>query len=344
MPTVHYTELRVPEFIADFTGRIRMTGFDATKRYSIAECNRDFVWPPALREEFVRSVLNGDPLPSLILCNNQLIDGGNRATTLWLYQNNRFRVDGNNFSDLTFDQQAAWTICKMPVTMIEGATDEEKSDYYEKFNNGVTLTFGQKLENRRTSPIAAASFDLIGHGPLQDLIRRVWSPVITKTKSRAEVTFAYKVLTASIRGSEYFYPTWANASTYIAETPANAVDYDHLRDILTVIKDVDPTGNYDQKRKKFCFEKFIGAVIHDSWRMRVNGVHTQPFINKWTRFFEDAYDDVLTIRQLRELCSYKSINIGRGAIHRSVATSENIDEYIQGRFVFTNVVDEDDDD
>jgi hypothetical protein len=228
--------------------------------------------------------------------------------------------------------------------MIEGATDEEKSEYYEKFNKGVTLTFGQKLENRRTSPIAAASFDLIGHGPLQELIRRAWSPAIAKTKSRAEVTFAYKVLTASIRGSEYFYPTWANASTYIAETPANAVDYDHLRDILTVIKDVDPTGDHDQKRKKFCFEKFIGAVIHDSWRMRVNGVHTQPFINKWTQFFEDAYDDVLTIRQLRELCSYKSINVARGAIHRNVATSENIDEYLRGRFVFTNVVDEDDDD
>lgn len=346
MPNVRYTQLSISEFIENFTGRSRMPGFDPTRLYRIAECNRDFVWSPALREGFVRSILNGEPLPALVLCNNELIDGGNRATTMWLYHNNKFKVDDNKYDDLTFEQQATWRQCAIPVTLIEGATEEEKADYYEKFNQGVILTFGQKLENRKNRPIVAAAFSLIGYhpntSPLHDLIRKTWSPRIGNGKARTEVTFAYKVITASMLGSAYFYPTWANASRYIAS--AENVDLDHLRDILTVISDVDPDGHVDHKRKKLCFEKFIGALIHDSWSMYVQGVHTQPFIEKWQRFLQDAYD-VLTPNQIKALYSHKPVEMTiDGVRNRGEAISRNVTSYLAGTFQFNVKIEEEDED
>jgi len=342
MPDVVYTQLSVSEFVDNFTGRRGITGFDNMKRYKIAECNRDFVWTPALKEGFILSMLNGDPLPAFVLCNNELIDGGNRATTMWLYHNNKFKVNEMKYDDLSFEQQATWRQCTMPVTMIEGATYDERADYYEKFNQGVVLTFGQKLENRKNRPIVAASFSLIGHrdfpvSPLHDLIRKVWSPRIGNCKARSELTFAYKVITASIRGSAHFYPSWGSAAVYIAE--AEDVDLDRLREILTVIHDVDPNGLVDPKRKRLCFEKFIGATIHDSWSMYIHGVHTQPFIEKWGELFQDAYD-VLTPSQIKALYSYKPIGVAAGAPNRGEAVSQNVTAYLAGTFKFNVNTDE----
>jgi hypothetical protein len=347
MPNVVYTQLSVSEFVENFTGRRGMPGFDNTKRYKIAECNRDFVWTPALKEGFVQSMLNGEPLPALVLCNNELIDGGNRATTMWLYHNNKFKVNDMKYDDLTFEEQATWRQCTMPVTMIEGATYEERADYYEKFNQGVILTFGQKLENRKNRPIVAAAFSLIGYhpiaSPLHDLIRKVWSPRIGNSKARSEVTFAYKVITSSILGSAHFYPTWGTASVYIAET--DEVDLERLRDILTVIHDVDPDGIVDPKRKKLCFEKFIGAVIHDSWSMYIHGVHTQPFIEKWQQLFRNAYD-VLTPHHIKALYSCKPVGMSRdGVRNRGEAISRNVTAYLEGAFQFNvNIGEEEEED
>jgi hypothetical protein len=322
-----------------------MPGFNNTKQYKIAECNRDFVWSLALKEGFVRSVLNNEPLPALVMCNNELIDGGNRATTMWLYHNNKFKVDNLKYDDLTFEQQAMWRQCTMPVTMIEGATANEKADYYEKFNQGVVLTFGQKMENRKNRPLVAASFSFIGHhpdeSPLQDLVRRVWSPALKNSRIRSEVTFAYKVITASMLGGAHFYPSWATASVYIAET--EEVDLERLRDILTVISDVDPDRLVDPKRKKLCFEKFIGAVIHDSWSMYIHGVHTEPFIEKWPQFFRAAYD-VLSPNQIKSLFSYKPVGVAAGMPNRGEAISRNVNAYLAGTFQFNANIEEDEED
>jgi hypothetical protein len=347
MPNVAYTQLSVSEFVDNFTGRRGMPGFDDMKRYKIAECNRDFVWSPALREGFVRSMLNGEPLPALVLCNNELIDGGNRATTMWMYHNNKFKVDEMKYEDLTYEQQAVWRQCTMPVTMIEGATNDEKADYYEKFNQGIVLTFGQKLENRKNRPVVAASFSLIGHpafnvSPLQHLIRKVWSSRIGNSKARSEVTFAYKIITASILGSAYMYPTWATASVYVAET--DDVDLDHLSEILTFLCNVDPDGHVDPKRKKLCFEKFVGAVIHDSWMRRDHHLLTQQqLVQKWQRLFRDAYD-VLTPHHIKALCSYKPVGVAAGSHNRIEAISQNVSAYLAGTFRFNVNIEEDEED
>lgn len=331
--TTEYTEMTVEQFLEDFGGRRGMPEYDETKRFQIAEFNRDYVWTPVLKEGFIRDVLRNEPLPSLILCNNQLIDGGNRATTLWLYQNNRFKVDGKRFDELAFEEYAMWRRCKMPVTLIQNATDSEKADYYEKYNKGVVLSFGQKMENRKYRPLVDAAFSLIGHSntlsPLYPLVRRVWSPRIPNGKTRAEASFAYRVIVASLFGESHFYPSWATAS--VAIQTIEHVDLTNLRNILTILSEVDPNGVIDPKRKKQCFQLFIGGMLYDSWMIAPSPRMTEEqFRYKWQTFFRSAYN-TMSPSDIRLLSKFRPLGL-QDTRDRCAAVSKNVEDYNNGEF------------
>ena len=334
MPTVEYTDMSVSDFLGDFRGRFNMLGYDETKQYKIAECNRDYVWTPELKTGFIQSVINNEPIPSLILCNNELIDGGNRATTLCLYYNDGFKADDKLYSELSFEDQAAFRQCSMPVTIIEDATDSEKADYYEKFNKGIVLTFGQKMENRNDRPLVKAAFSLIGHqrypaSPLHNVIARVWSPDIPNGKPRGEVTLAYKIIMSSIFGSAHFTLNWGLASDQIKNM--NNVNLANLGQILDVLN-IDPHGMVNEKRKKMCFQKFIGAVLHDSWLLEGARLTQDQFTRKWQRFFGDAYN-VLTNEQVAKIAAYKPMGLQHNT-NRCAAISISVSTYLHGKFQF----------
>lgn len=334
MPTVEYTDISVFDFLEDFRGRFNTLGYDETKQYKIAECNRDYVWTPELKEGFIRSVIKNEPLPALILCNNELIDGGNRATTLCLYYNEGFKVDNQLYSELTFEDQAAFRMCSMPITIIQDATDGEKADYYEKFNQGIVLTFGQKMENRNDRPLVKAAFSLIGHerypmSPLQNLIARVWSSNIPNGKPRSEVTLAYKIIMSSMFGSAHYNLNWGLASTQIRDM--NDVNLTNLRQILEVLN-IDPLGLVNEKRKKAVFQKFIGAALHDSWLLEGARLNQDQFTRKWQRFFGDAYN-VLTNEQVAKISAFKPMGLQHNT-NRCAAISISVTTYLRGQFQF----------
>ena len=334
MPTVEYTDMSVSDFLGDFRGRFNMLGYDETKQYKIAECNRDYVWTPELKTGFIESVIKNEPIPSLILCNNELIDGGNRATTLCLYYHDGFKANDTLYSELSFEDQAAFRQCSMPVTIIEDATDSEKADYYEKFNKGIVLTFGQKMENRNDRPLVRAAFSLIGHqrypaSPIRNLIEKVWSSSIPNGKPRSEVTLAYKIIMASMFGSAHFNLNWGLASNQIRDM--NDVNLTNLRQILEALN-IDPHGMVNEKRKKAVFQKFIGAVLHDSWLLEGARLNQHQFTRKWQRFFGDAYN-VLTNEQVAKIAAYKPMGLQHNT-NRCAAISISVSTYLHGQFQF----------
>ena len=334
MPSVEYTDISVSDFLDDFRGRFNMLGYDETKQYKIAECNRDYVWTLELKEGFIRSVINYEPLPALILCNNELIDGGNRATTLCLYYHDGFKADKKLYSELSFEDQARFRQCSMPITIIEDATNSEKADYYEKFNKGIVLTFGQKMENRKDRPLVKAAFALIGHqgypvSPLRNLIARVWSPAIPNGKVRSEVTLAYKIIIASMFGSAHYYNDWGAASERIKDT--DIVDLTNLRQILEVLN-IDPNGMVPEKKKKAYFQKFIGAVLHDSWLLEGARLTQDQFTHKWQRFFTEAYN-ILDVEQVAKIATFKPMGL-QDTRSRCAAISMSVSTYLRGNFQF----------
>jgi hypothetical protein len=311
--TITYTTTSVPDFLANFAGR-RDIGHDQfyhpERRWDIADCNRDYVWPqqPELAEGFIRCILAKDAVPAILICNGELIDAGNRATTLWLFANDVLVVDGRKFSELPRDLFGNWCGCTMPITIIENATEDEKAGYYEKFNKGIVLTLGQKLENRKNRPLIAMAMRMIGAGtsafPLKDLQDLVWTPRFTKTKGRGELALAYRILVSSILGNRRgFHTNFAEHSQLFMgrEFDRTAdVSLNNLEAIYRMIAAVDPENAVAPRIKKSTFKTFIAAILFDFHRSSYADVCA-----KWQEFFRRAYN-TLTPHEVKSICKSAS--------------------------------------
>lgn len=334
--TITYTTTSVPDFLANFAGR-RDIGHDQfyhpERRWDIADCNRDYVWPqqPDLAEGFLRCVLSKDAVPSILICNGELIDAGNRATTLWLFANDVITVDGRKFSELPRDLFGNWCGCTMPITIIENATEDEKAGYYEKFNKGIVLSLGQKLENRKNRPLIAMAMRMIGRGegvfPLKDVQDLVWTPRFTKTKGRGELALAYRILMASIIGNRRgFHTNFAEHSQLFMSDDYRRdsdVVLNNLEAVYRMLATVDPENAVAPRIKKNTFTTFIGAILFDFHRMSY-----AELCGKWQAFFRRVYNtlsphEVKSISKaaskLRAIRRNREFGDGPGAMSEIVA-------------------------
>jgi hypothetical protein len=344
--TVTYTSMSVRDFLENFAGRLGIGHDDCyrpEKRYKIAECNRDYVWGDDLKESFIMSVLDKDAVPSVVICNGELIDAGNRATTLWLYANDKFAVDGVTFNNLSRDRYGNWCACHMPMTIIENATEDEKAEYYEKYNKGIVLTFGQKLDNRKNRPLVATACAMIGNGsfPLRDLQDAVWTPRFVRTKGRSELAFAYRILVASMLGPQHFHSNFGTHSRIILD-PDLVPSLDNLRRIYETLHAADPSGLIAPALKKKCFKLFIGGVLFDYHRMPFSEFH-----EKWLRFFQDAYNR-MPPDDLKSVCKaasrIRAIRRNREFGDYPGAMSEVVAKYLSTGAIPHMVMEDDDDD
>lgn len=352
--TITYTTTSVPDFLANFAGRRdigRNEFYHPDRRYRIAECNRDYVWPqqPELAEDFIRSILAKDAVPSLIICNGELIDAGNRATTLWLYANDALIVDGFKFSELPRDLFGNWCGCVMPITIIENATEDEKAGYYEKYNKGIVLTFGQKLENRKNRPLIAMASSMIGTGPafpLKHLQDQVWTARFTKTKGRGELAFAYRILVSSMMGMRNFHTNFAEHSR-VFMNPDNVPDLHNLELIYTMLHTVDPRNEVSPRIKKTVFKTFIGAILFDFHRISYGDLCA-----KWREFIRRAYTVLSPLevkligREAARLRTVRRIGVGDypGAMSEVVGRYLETGEIAHAGDVGTDETDDDSED
>ena len=82
-----YQNINIEPYINNFTGRKGHAGFDEKKRTKISELNRDFVWPMFLQVALIVSILSGMPIPQMFICDNEILDGGQRSTTIHSFKN-----------------------------------------------------------------------------------------------------------------------------------------------------------------------------------------------------------------------------------------------------------------
>jgi hypothetical protein len=325
MPQITYTQTSVPDFLKKFAGRLSIghdKHYSPFKPYKIAEENRDFVWldTPGLADDFIRDVLHKNPLPSIIVCNNEVIDAGNRSTVLWLFVNGELTIDGiGTFADAKKNEEmfSNWCGCMMPITIIENATADEKAAYYEKYNKGVPLTFGQKLKNRKHRALVGAAMQMIGRNgvfELKELMGHVWANKFKQTKNLRELEFAFQILISTMLGSGHFHTNFAQHLQVIMRDDIE-VNWTNFRQILHLLDAVDPTHSIKQKKKRECFKKFIGPIIHDFWRMNEDELTT-----KWQEFFRLAYN-VLSPEEMREVLDVGTLRANNNSRIQGISTN-----------------------
>ena len=345
MITRHTTQ-SIEDFLDDFAGRIGMEGFNPDNRIHIAEENREFVWPQKMQEELIISIFEGFAIPLMVICDDQLMDGGNRATSLMLWRQNKFTV---KFGDWQGNYDAMvqhpilagrWNRCVIPMTLIHNATKEERSQIYENYNKGIILSFGQRLLNRKQCKLVEAALKMLGRGDsefeLKELLSNVWQSKWRKTKTLTELGLAYQILVSSMFGPAYCHTKFHAHLDKILHT--ETVDLTNLKFICEVIQGADVENAVDKKKKALIFKKFISAMIYD---FHSGDISRESFVEKWTSFYRKAYMNI-TSDHLKTILDVKT---DRGDnVSRVRRLSINVSTYLDGTLLETRRQDDDDDD
>ena len=326
----------IEDFLDNFAGRRDMQNYDDNKCIKVAECNRDFVWPLTMQQDFICSILQGFPIPAFCITNGQIVDGGNRSTTLWRFRNGLFQVkmtpetDYIDYNKMCEDRTLTrrWDSAIIPQQIITNASHDQFAQIYENLNKGIRLTFGQLLENRKHRPWVQLAEAIIGRGngvyEDRNLIQRVWELKSKKTSGRKELGIAFQVLVGAERGSQHFHLSFTEHIQLIMSDVQPTTE--KLHTILVLLDSCDPENIISAKKKKPIFNKFIGSIIHDSHNMLFDDWST-----KWSDFIRQAYNTLSN-----ELIA-KIINVGnlRATSNTRIAgVSENVSRYLNGDFNF----------
>lgn len=291
MRTAHTTR-SIEDYLDDFAGRDGLFGYEPEKPIHIAEENRDFVWSLDMCKALIVSIFGCYSIPLMVICDNLVMDGGNRSTALMKWRNNEFTVQFGDwtgtYSEMPTELAGRWNRCMIPMTIITNATPQERSQIYENYNKGIVLTMGHKLWNRKYLPLVQMATALIGWGggafPFADVIHQVWRSVWTKTKTLNDLAFAYSILAGSMFGPHFFHTKFSEHVDKMLNTTEAQIDLTKLQTICSTIQSVDPDRRVNPKIKEQVFKKFIGAMIFD-----IHNMSRAAFEEKWTAFCGKAY-------------------------------------------------------
>jgi hypothetical protein len=229
------------------------------------------------------------------------------------------------------DLSKLWDKCQVPVVEITEATSDNISDIYQNLNNGVKLTIGQLLENRKHIPVVDAALSIIGRSdnnaqfPHRELTNRVWNKVFRKSKTRTEVAFAFQLLVGTMYGPHYFHTSFSRHVEEILTKRATAVDFSRLGTLLAILDEVDPDNVVPRGKKSICFRKFAGAIIHD---MYDTSMSLDEMKKKWQAMFHQAYN-VLETKHLKAIFEVGTDRAKNDT--RIKAVSINVQKFLDGK-------------
>lgn len=341
--TIEHKTKPIEDYLTDFAGRSDMEGYDDSKPIHLFEGQRDFVWPLDMWCAFIVSILTGYPIPLMVICNNELMDGGNRSTVLMKWKRNEFRVTigdwTGNYDEMMMNPllSARWNRCSIPMTVVMNATADEQSSMFEKYNTSINLTTGHLLFNRIHSPLVSMAAAMIGQTdriefPFPDLIRSVWKRSWRKTKNRNELTLAFQIIVASMAGPAHYHTKFQLHLRRIMNTGIGDIDLSNLRFICEVVQSADPENKIAAKVKEMRFKEYVGPMIHD-----IHSMTRDTFREKWQTFFEQAYN-VLTKERLKKLLDVGVARANNQARIAQIAT--NVSDLLAGRFTDDDTGDE----
>ena len=120
--TKQTTNVPLVQLIADFD----------ENRMLIPEHQREYRWDLSRQQKFVKSIMRGYPIPSILLSNRRvdvhptLEDGRQRITTASRYRNDKFAVDGKRYTDLSEIERERFDSEQVTVITFSNATDDDR--------------------------------------------------------------------------------------------------------------------------------------------------------------------------------------------------------------------------
>lgn len=213
----------------------------------VPEHQREYVWPPTKQRLLIDSVFKGYPIPSIMVTEDDknrysLNDGQQRMETFWRYYTGAFAVNQKRFDQLTDDEKRIFLEYKVPIVDTTGATRDQEMEIYDLLNQGVALSHGEKLWNRRTKPLVAMAEKLFltpGVGLHAQAVEVFGDYLTGEDKRHARIANAVAYVSGAAYGSHKISTSYSKLWDILDhDTNGNPPDETRVVSVLSKLLDV----------------------------------------------------------------------------------------------------------
>ena len=145
---------------------------------------RKYIWNPAQQRAFIKWVLEGKPIPSVIFSQfsgqRVVLDGQQRLTTIHRYRKGKFSVGNKYYNDLDEDAQEEFkdfNVAVQEFVLEDGDDDFDVISTFSVLNAGQQLSLGEKIYALETIyPVIKLTKDLFfkRYEAQESLMARRW--------------------------------------------------------------------------------------------------------------------------------------------------------------------------
>ena len=148
------------------------------------------IWTLAKKQKFIDTCKTGLPFPTILIHEgdegvSSIEDGLQRTSTLMAFVNDEFNdAAGQKFTHWSPIDQALFMNYPVPVLSFRNATQLQRIEIFDRFQNGCPLETGERIHAHSHTMLVSSTIKLLltpGVG-LHDRAVKVWGPIIKKTK------------------------------------------------------------------------------------------------------------------------------------------------------------------
>ena len=171
---------------------------------------RGNAWNREHEISLIDTIYRGLPISSITLSSVDLSgnnvhfieDGKQRLNTLEKFFANKIDLDGAYYISLPKEVQEEFLKYKIPILIYSNATEEERIEIFDRLQNGILLSYGERFHSiRLLSPMVSFTCEILLNTTalLQPKIEKVWGKRILEDESgRGDGTKRYKVMREAV--------------------------------------------------------------------------------------------------------------------------------------------------
>jgi len=249
---------------------------------TVPDYQRDYVWKGDKQKNLIDTVFSGYPIPAILVTQDHMNrysiqDGQQRLETFFRFYNGQIQdKDGLSFAILSDEKKRAFLNYKIPIIDITGASRDDESTIYDRLNQGMALSHGEKFHNRRSTLIVGLTERLLmtnGAG-LHALATSVFGDYLATSDLRhknLENAIAY--VAGAALGSSYITTSYDKLASNLdgirqADGTLQPIDEElveqRLRTLLEIYRAADEVQPTTTKMKKAQWKigRYSGFILH----------------------------------------------------------------------------------
>ena len=243
---------------------------------------RDYVWKGDKQKNLLDTVFSGYPIPAILVTQDHMNrysiqDGQQRLETFFRYYNGEIQdKDGLSFTGLSDEKKRAFLNYKIPIIDITGASRDDESIIYDRLNQGMALSHGEKFHNRRSTLIVGLTERLlmtngVGLNPLATSVFGDYLGTSDLRHKNLENAIAY--VAGAALGSSYITTSYDKLASNLdgirladgTLQPINeGLVEQRLRTLLEIYQSADEVQPTTAKMKKAQWKigRYSGFILH----------------------------------------------------------------------------------